>query len=52
MNFLPGVGEEVGPILVGHPDVAMVAFTGSRGRPGDRAAGGGDAGGQEHVSRA
>jgi RHH-type transcriptional regulator, proline utilization regulon repressor / proline dehydrogenase / delta 1-pyrroline-5-carboxylate dehydrogenase len=30
INFLPGVGEEVGPTLVGHKDVAMVAFTGSR----------------------
>jgi RHH-type proline utilization regulon transcriptional repressor/proline dehydrogenase/delta 1-pyrroline-5-carboxylate dehydrogenase len=31
VNFLPGVGEEVGPALVRHPDVAMIAFTGSRG---------------------
>jgi RHH-type proline utilization regulon transcriptional repressor/proline dehydrogenase/delta 1-pyrroline-5-carboxylate dehydrogenase len=30
-NFLPGVGEEVGPVLVDHRDVAMIAFTGSRG---------------------
>ena len=30
-NYLPGVGEEIGPILVEHPDVALVAFTGSRG---------------------
>jgi RHH-type proline utilization regulon transcriptional repressor/proline dehydrogenase/delta 1-pyrroline-5-carboxylate dehydrogenase len=30
-NFLPGVGEEVGPVLTRHPDVAMIAFTGSRG---------------------
>jgi RHH-type proline utilization regulon transcriptional repressor/proline dehydrogenase/delta 1-pyrroline-5-carboxylate dehydrogenase len=30
-NYLPGVGEEVGPTLVNHPDVAMIAFTGSRG---------------------
>src|SRR5205085_4500089 len=29
-NYLPGVGEEVGPALVNHPDVAMIAFTGSR----------------------
>ena len=28
-NFLPGVGEEIGPLLVGHPDVALIAFTGS-----------------------
>jgi RHH-type proline utilization regulon transcriptional repressor/proline dehydrogenase/delta 1-pyrroline-5-carboxylate dehydrogenase len=31
VNFLPGVGEEVGPTLVGHKDVALIAFTGSRG---------------------
>jgi RHH-type proline utilization regulon transcriptional repressor/proline dehydrogenase/delta 1-pyrroline-5-carboxylate dehydrogenase len=31
VNFLPGVGEVVGPELVGSPDVAIVAFTGSRG---------------------
>jgi RHH-type proline utilization regulon transcriptional repressor/proline dehydrogenase/delta 1-pyrroline-5-carboxylate dehydrogenase len=30
-NYLPGVGEEIGPTLVSHPDVAMIAFTGSRG---------------------
>jgi RHH-type proline utilization regulon transcriptional repressor/proline dehydrogenase/delta 1-pyrroline-5-carboxylate dehydrogenase len=30
-NFLPGVGEEIGPTLTRHPDVAMIAFTGSRG---------------------
>ncbi len=30
VNFLPGVGEEVGPTLIRHPDVAMIAFTGSR----------------------
>jgi RHH-type transcriptional regulator, proline utilization regulon repressor / proline dehydrogenase / delta 1-pyrroline-5-carboxylate dehydrogenase len=30
-NYLPGVGEEIGPILVDHPQVAMIAFTGSRG---------------------
>src|SRR5204863_1691349 len=29
VNYLPGVGEEIGPVLVGHPDVAIVAFTGS-----------------------
>ena len=28
--FLPGRGEEVGPLLVSHPDTALVAFTGSR----------------------
>jgi RHH-type proline utilization regulon transcriptional repressor/proline dehydrogenase/delta 1-pyrroline-5-carboxylate dehydrogenase len=31
VNFLPGVGEEIGPTLAEHPDVALVAFTGSRG---------------------
>jgi RHH-type proline utilization regulon transcriptional repressor/proline dehydrogenase/delta 1-pyrroline-5-carboxylate dehydrogenase len=30
VHFLPGIGEEIGPELVGHPDVAMIAFTGSR----------------------
>jgi RHH-type proline utilization regulon transcriptional repressor/proline dehydrogenase/delta 1-pyrroline-5-carboxylate dehydrogenase len=30
-NYLPGVGEEVGPTLVQHPDAALIAFTGSRG---------------------
>jgi RHH-type proline utilization regulon transcriptional repressor/proline dehydrogenase/delta 1-pyrroline-5-carboxylate dehydrogenase len=28
-NFLPGVGEEIGPQLVGSPDVDLIAFTGS-----------------------
>ena len=31
VNYLPGVGEEIGPTLVEHPDTALVAFTGSRG---------------------
>jgi RHH-type proline utilization regulon transcriptional repressor/proline dehydrogenase/delta 1-pyrroline-5-carboxylate dehydrogenase len=30
LNYLPGVGEEVGPTLVDHPDVDLIAFTGSR----------------------
>lgn len=30
VNFLPGIGEEVGPALVNHPDVSVIAFTGSR----------------------
>ncbi|MBI5757971.1 MAG: L-glutamate gamma-semialdehyde dehydrogenase [Planctomycetales bacterium] len=30
VNFLPGVGEEIGPTLVNHPDVALIAFTGSQ----------------------
>jgi RHH-type proline utilization regulon transcriptional repressor/proline dehydrogenase/delta 1-pyrroline-5-carboxylate dehydrogenase len=29
-SYLPGVGEEIGPVLVNHPDVALIAFTGSR----------------------
>jgi len=30
VNFLPGIGEEIGPTLVNHKDVALIAFTGSR----------------------
>ncbi len=30
LGFLPGLGEEVGAYLVSHPDVAFVAFTGSK----------------------
>jgi RHH-type proline utilization regulon transcriptional repressor/proline dehydrogenase/delta 1-pyrroline-5-carboxylate dehydrogenase len=30
VNFLPGIGEEVGPELVGNPAVDLIAFTGSR----------------------
>jgi RHH-type transcriptional regulator, proline utilization regulon repressor / proline dehydrogenase / delta 1-pyrroline-5-carboxylate dehydrogenase len=30
ISFLPGVGEEIGPQLVGSPDVDVIAFTGSR----------------------
>jgi RHH-type proline utilization regulon transcriptional repressor/proline dehydrogenase/delta 1-pyrroline-5-carboxylate dehydrogenase len=30
LSFLPGVGEEVGARLVEHPDVHVIAFTGSR----------------------
>jgi len=29
VNYLPGKGSEIGPVLVQHPDVAMIAFTGS-----------------------
>ncbi len=29
-NFLPGLGEEVGDLLTGHPLVRFVSFTGSR----------------------
>jgi RHH-type transcriptional regulator, proline utilization regulon repressor / proline dehydrogenase / delta 1-pyrroline-5-carboxylate dehydrogenase len=31
LNYLPGAGETVGAALVEHPDVATIAFTGSRG---------------------
>jgi RHH-type proline utilization regulon transcriptional repressor/proline dehydrogenase/delta 1-pyrroline-5-carboxylate dehydrogenase len=31
LSYLPGIGEEIGPTLAEHPDVALVAFTGSRG---------------------
>ncbi len=30
VNYLPGIGEEIGPELVGSPDVDVIAFTGSR----------------------
>jgi len=30
VSFLPGIGEEVGPELVGSPNVDVIAFTGSR----------------------
>jgi RHH-type proline utilization regulon transcriptional repressor/proline dehydrogenase/delta 1-pyrroline-5-carboxylate dehydrogenase len=30
VNFLPGIGEEIGPTLVDHPEVALIAFTGSQ----------------------
>ncbi|MBZ4660788.1 MAG: delta-pyrroline-5-carboxylate dehydrogenase / L-proline dehydrogenase, partial [Desulfacinum sp.] len=30
LNFLPGPGGKVGDLLVTHPDVAMIAFTGSK----------------------
>jgi RHH-type proline utilization regulon transcriptional repressor/proline dehydrogenase/delta 1-pyrroline-5-carboxylate dehydrogenase len=29
VNFLPGIGEEIGPTLIGHRDTAVIAFTGS-----------------------
>ena len=29
VHFVPGIGEEIGPTLVNHPDVALIAFTGS-----------------------
>ncbi|HWE36922.1 MAG TPA: L-glutamate gamma-semialdehyde dehydrogenase [Isosphaeraceae bacterium] len=30
LNYLPGIGEEVGPVLVSDPRVDLIAFTGSR----------------------
>ncbi|MCX7977861.1 MAG: proline dehydrogenase family protein, partial [Bdellovibrionaceae bacterium] len=30
VQFLPGLGEEVGAFLVDHPDTAIIAFTGSK----------------------
>ena len=30
-NYLPGEGEEIGLILIRHPQVAMISFTGSKG---------------------
>ena len=30
VNYLPGVGEDIGPVLVSSPDVDIIAFTGSR----------------------
>jgi len=30
LSFLPGIGEEIGPALVTHPDTAFVVFTGSK----------------------
>ncbi len=30
LNFLPGPVEEIGDFLVGHPDIHLIAFTGSR----------------------
>ena len=30
VNYLPGIGEEIGPTLANHPDVALITFTGSK----------------------
>ena len=30
LNYLPGIGEEIGPHLVSHQDVDIIAFTGSQ----------------------
>ncbi len=29
LHYLPGIGEEIGPVLVGHRETAVIAFTGS-----------------------
>jgi RHH-type proline utilization regulon transcriptional repressor/proline dehydrogenase/delta 1-pyrroline-5-carboxylate dehydrogenase len=53
LSYLPGIGEEIGPTLVRHKDVAVIAFTGSKGvgltinrEAADMAPG------QDHVKRA
>jgi RHH-type proline utilization regulon transcriptional repressor/proline dehydrogenase/delta 1-pyrroline-5-carboxylate dehydrogenase len=30
VNYLPGVGREIGPVMTKHPAVGVIAFTGSR----------------------
>lgn len=30
LQFLPGIGEDIGPAMVSHPDTAFIAFTGSK----------------------
>jgi RHH-type proline utilization regulon transcriptional repressor/proline dehydrogenase/delta 1-pyrroline-5-carboxylate dehydrogenase len=30
LHFLPGIGHEVGPLMVDHPEIDFIAFTGSR----------------------
>jgi len=30
VNYMPGAGSEIGDYLVSHPDIALIAFTGSR----------------------
>ena len=53
VNYLPGVGEEIGPVLVGIPDVAMIAFTGSRavGLAIQKQAAEVSPAGQDHIKR-
>jgi RHH-type proline utilization regulon transcriptional repressor/proline dehydrogenase/delta 1-pyrroline-5-carboxylate dehydrogenase len=53
LSYLPGIGEEIGPTLVHHRDLAVINFTGSRGvglainrEAADMAPG------QDHVKRA
>ena len=52
VNFLPGPGEDVGAYLAAHPDISVIAFTGSRD-VGSRllATGTQLADGQGHVKR-
>jgi RHH-type proline utilization regulon transcriptional repressor/proline dehydrogenase/delta 1-pyrroline-5-carboxylate dehydrogenase len=53
LNYLPGRGEVVGAALVEHPDVAIIAFTGSRqvGLAINRRAAEVSASGINHVKR-
>ncbi|MBV8982401.1 MAG: proline dehydrogenase family protein, partial [Acidimicrobiia bacterium] len=52
LAFLPGVGEEVGSYLVEHPDVSVIAFTGSKAVGlGIVEAAGVHRSGQRHVKR-
>ncbi|HEY2147057.1 MAG TPA: aldehyde dehydrogenase family protein, partial [Pirellulales bacterium] len=53
VNYLPGQGEIAGAALVDHPDVAMIAFTGSRnvGLAINRRAAEISASGIKHVKR-
>ncbi len=49
LQYLPGQGEVVGAALVEHPDVALIAFTGSRGGAGHQCQGGGSFGAGHRV---
>jgi RHH-type proline utilization regulon transcriptional repressor/proline dehydrogenase/delta 1-pyrroline-5-carboxylate dehydrogenase len=52
LQYLPGIGEEIGPTLVGHPKVSIIAFTGSRSVGlAINKAGGETTAGQDHVKR-
>jgi len=52
LAFLPGIGEEVGAYLVEHPDVSVIAFTGSKAVGlGIVEAAGVHRAGQRHVKR-
>jgi RHH-type proline utilization regulon transcriptional repressor/proline dehydrogenase/delta 1-pyrroline-5-carboxylate dehydrogenase len=52
IQYLPGIGEEIGPALVGHDDVSLVAFTGSRSVGlSINALGAQTPAGQDHVKR-